>query len=295
MTTVSPYTPLFRSLAAEGAAHFHRGALPAQFAHHRLQLDLRLPRQELEQRAVAAVRPRLRGADPGPFVEDLARARQPRIRRVEALHHHGRQRARQAGQALPREESAERDIPAFELSPGHRLRVREHVDRLQAAVARQELCARGVDRSDAGLFHKRVSGLRTAVDELRAELDRHRDRGQTARVAAAADPVPCLDDQDRSAGARELGSRGKAGGAGADYEDISLNLRTSQGTITISAVSASSEAEMGWVRNTEGSPWLMESARRNCVSASGPRIRPITAGPTGMSQRRMANPSRPNT
>ena len=31
-----------------------------------------------------------------------------------------------------------------------------------------------------------------------------------------------------------------------------------------SAVSASSEAEIGCVKNTDASPWLMESARRNC-------------------------------
>ena len=43
-------------------------------------------------------------------------------------------------------------------------------------------------------------------------------------------------------------------------------------------------AEIGCVTNTLASPWLIESARRNRVSASGPRISPIAAGPTGMSQ-----------
>ena len=61
------------------------------------------------------------------------------------------------------------------------------------------------------------------------------------------------------------------------------------------AVSASSEAEIGCVRNTDGSPWLIDSSRRNCDSASGPRISPMTAGATGKPQRRIANPSSPKT
>ena len=61
------------------------------------------------------------------------------------------------------------------------------------------------------------------------------------------------------------------------------------------AASASSVAEIGWVTKTLGSPSLIASARRNCVSASGPRISPMIAGATGMSQRRMAKPSRPKT
>ena len=133
------------------------------------------------------------------------------------------------------------------------------------------------------------------MDEFRAELDRHRNPGKPACVAAPADPVPRFHDKNGASGARELCGCGEAGGAGADYEDVDLNRRTSQGTMMSSAVSASSEAEIGCVKNTDASPWLMESARRNWVSASGPRIRPITAGPTGKSQRRMAKPSRPKT
>ena len=33
-------------------------------------------------------------------------------------------------------------------------------------------------------------------------------------------------------------------------------------------------SEIGWVKNTEGSPWLIESARRNCCSAKRPQDQP---------------------
>ena len=42
----------------------------------------------------------------------------------------------------------------------------------------------------------------------------------------------------------------ETGGTSADYKDVGLNLRTSQGTMMSSAVSASSEAEIGCVKNT---------------------------------------------
>ena len=60
------------------------------------------------------------------------------------------------------------------------------------------------------------------MNELGAELDRRGNAGQAAREAAPADPVPRFNDQDGSAGARELRRRGEAGGAGADYEDVGL-------------------------------------------------------------------------
>src|SRR5680860_203583 len=52
-------------------------------------------------------------------------------------------------------------------------------------------------------------------------------------------------------------------------------------------------AESGLVTNTEASPWLICIALRKCVSASGPRIAPTTAGPTGMSNRRIRYPTIP--
>ena len=58
------------------------------------------------------------------------------------------------------------------------------------------------------------------MDELGAELDRHRYAGKPARVAAAADPVSCLNDQDRSARARELRGRRQARRPCADDDDI---------------------------------------------------------------------------
>jgi len=101
------------------------------------------------------------------------------------------------------------------------------------------------------------------MNELGAELDRYRNARQAVREAARADAVARLDHQHRAAGARERVCRGEAGGTGADYEDVDLNLRMSQGAMMSSAVMASSVAEIGWLMNTEGSPWLIDSARRN--------------------------------
>ena len=83
------------------------------------------------------------------------------------------------------------------------------------------------------------------MNEFGAELDRHRQTRQAARVAAPADPVSRFDEQDRSAGARQLRCGGKSRGAGADYEDVGLSLRTSQGMMTSRAVSPSRDAEIG--------------------------------------------------
>ena len=57
----------------------------------------------------------------------------------------------------------------------------------------------------------------------------------------------------------------------------------------------SSASEIGWVKNTDRSPWLIDSARRNCCSAKGPRIRPTTQGATGTSSTRMPKPRMPMT
>ncbi len=83
------------------------------------------------------------------------------------------------------------------------------------------------------------------MDEFRAELHRHRDAGKAACMTAPANPVSCFDQQNRTPGARELRGRGESGGTGADYEDVDLNRRTSQGTMMSSAVSARKEAEIG--------------------------------------------------
>src|SRR5262245_3873712 len=166
---------------------------------------------------------------------------------------------------------------------------------MQPTVERDELRARRVDHGDAGFAQQGQRGGGTAVNELRAELDRDGQPGNALRLAATPDAFSRLHHEHRATGARERHRGGEARGAGADYEDVDLNRRTSQGAISSSAVMARSVAEIGWVTNTETAPWLMESARRNGVSASGARIRPITAGPTGMSQRRMAKPSSPKT
>ena len=65
--------------------------------------------------------------------------------------------------------------------------------------------------------------------------------------------------------------------------------------MTSNTAVTSRASEIGWVKNTEASPWLIASARRNCCSASGPRIRPTTHGATGTSSTRMPKPRMPIT
>ena len=57
----------------------------------------------------------------------------------------------------------------------------------------------------------------------------------------------------------------------------------------------SSASEIGRVRKTVQSPWLMVSAWRIACSAMGPRIMPITTGAVGKSKRRMNMPIVPIT
>src|SRR5678816_1445867 len=65
------------------------------------------------------------------------------------------------------------------------------------------------------------------------------------------------------------------------------------GPIKTSAVTANTAAEIGCVKKIVRSPWLIASARRNCCSASGPRIIPTSTGATGMSKRRIRKPITP--
>src|SRR6185436_5448717 len=150
--------------------------------------------------------------------------------------------------------------------------------------------------ADSGAGKQCMRLLRLAVDELGAELDRNVQAWHAARPGASASALARLQDEDAAAGTEQHVGRREAGRAGADHDDVErFRRRRSQGMKMRRQVSASSVAEIGWVKNTLTSPALIESARRNWVSASGPRMRPITAGPTGMSQRRMAKPRSPNT
>ena len=65
------------------------------------------------------------------------------------------------------------------------------------------------------------------------------------------------------------------------------------GTTTSSSAMIRIASEIGWVKKTLTSPWLIVSARRNCCSASGPRIRPTTQGATGTSSTRIPKPTAP--
>ena len=51
--------------------------------------------------------------------------------------------------------------------------------------------------------------------------------------------------------------------------------------------------QIGRVTKTERSPPLIATARRNCCSESGPRMRPSTAGTSGMSKTRIVQPTAP--
>jgi hypothetical protein len=62
------------------------------------------------------------------------------------------------------------------------------------------------------------------MDELGAELDRRADARQPPCPATAADAPARFEDQYLPAGARELRSGGKAGGAGADDDNLVIQL-----------------------------------------------------------------------
>jgi hypothetical protein len=78
----------------------------------------------------------------------------------------------------------------------------------------------GVDRCDAEPAHPFERGSGLAVDELGAELDRNRKARLVVGPDASAYPVSCLEDEDRALGCHELGRRGEARGARADYDDV---------------------------------------------------------------------------
>ena len=105
------------------------------------------------------------------------------------------------------------------------LRLREDIRVEQPAVERDALRAGRIDRRNVCSLQKRERGRGPAVDEFGAELDRHGNARQALREAAAADPVSCFKDKNGLARACQLRGRGEPGGAGADYEDVGLNLR----------------------------------------------------------------------
>ena len=68
---------------------------------------------------------------------------------------------------------------------------------------------------------------------------------------------------------------------------------TSRGPSKTRTASTRSVAARGRVVNTERLPSPIANARRKCCSESGPRIRPSTAGTSGKSYARIAQPSAP--
>src|SRR5262245_57159874 len=103
----------------------------------------------------------------------------------------------------------------------HRLlRLLESVGLAQPAALQKALRPRRLDAGQARARKQRQSRLGPAVDELCAELDRHRQPRQAPRPAAAADAVARLDYQYRAPGARERIRRREARGTRADYDYV---------------------------------------------------------------------------
>src|SRR5687768_287170 len=124
-----------------------------------------------------------------------------------------------------------------------------------------------------------------------------RDQHEPERLGHRARQRHLLHEADRE-GAREIHDEGGvrkirteparaddcgrvaqagAGGAPKTYEEQAHQRRarangTTAGASSTATVIASRAAEIGRVRKTEGSPWLIASAGRSCCSARGPRI-----------------------
>ena len=86
---------------------------------------------------------------------------------------------------------------------------------------------------------------------------------------------------------------GVAGPEAANNAAAADQRASSRGPSRTTAASASSTAESGRVAKIERSPSLMATARRKCCSDSGPRISPSTAGTSGKSYTRIAQPTAP--
>ena len=68
---------------------------------------------------------------------------------------------------------------------------------------------------------------------------------------------------------------------------------STNGASSATSAMPSRVADIGLCSSTRGSPRLMASARRNWLSAIGPRMRPTTTGAIGKSNRRIRKPSTP--
>src|SRR4051812_40633594 len=217
----------FEALAGEGAGYAHCAAPPFHAGDRRAKVQARAARHDrvrepAHQRAVAALRPRLGGAEgaAAPFLDDGFRADAARVGGVEALDHHARQGLRLLRHAPVREELVEGHV-LLQLGLADRaLRFRECVYAPQAALRKRALLANRVYRAKARLLEKRVGHLRFAVDELGAELDRDLEARHAARPAAAADALARLQHENRFAGAHELVRGGKARRSGADHNYV---------------------------------------------------------------------------
>jgi hypothetical protein len=90
----------------------------------------------------------------------------------------------------------------------------------------EALRARRIQRRAAGPLQQVKGDLRTAMDELGAELDRDGQPRKAPSPAAAADAAAGFQNEGRAACPRELGRRGepRSTGANDDYvEDLRRN------------------------------------------------------------------------
>ena len=155
-----------------------------------------------------------------------------------------------------------------------------------------------------------LAGLGAGNFQLRAGAHRIQPQQHIASLDRLSFADPDLDETPRTLGGDVvLGrfdaaiARGDAGGKsglskaapGIDAtarRDLAKEMTV--GTTRAASARVRIAAEIGCVTNTVRSPWLIDSARRKCASAIGPRISPMTQGATGNSQRRMMKPSAPN-
>ena len=220
-------------LAEEAPAHQHRAAPPLHALHDALQVDCHAARNQrarepVEERPVAALRPRLRVAERAalaPLLDDGSRADELRVGGVEALHHERGERLGFLRQLPVSEQFGEGDVPRERDALHGALRLGEAVDRAQPPPLEHALLAHRIDRRDAGGSQECSRSARLAMDELGADLDRDVEPGHAAREAAAADPLARLEHQHAAAGARQRIGGGKAGRAGADYDDLRFQRR----------------------------------------------------------------------
>jgi len=104
------------------------------------------------------------------------------------------------------------------------LRFGKRVDGAKAPLRHEALRAHGIQRRAAGPLQQGKRDRGAAVDEFGTELDGRAQTREVARPAAAADAAAGFENEDRTAGPRQLVGRGKPRSAGS-YDDDVEDLR----------------------------------------------------------------------